>query len=147
MASISSVPAKKPDIARIGFWSLAAVGLLIAVYLYASPTQQSKTTRAKHSGSASTTLASADQNAILPQDYTAHFPRYAGGKRDPFIPLVATAASSSSGAGNQGEWLLTGISSINGVPSALVENSTTGESAFLTNGESWRGLKVKSITS
>jgi hypothetical protein len=146
MASVSSVPAKKPDVARIVTWSVVGILLLVGIYIYATPTPQSKTAKGKHPGQATTILASAD-NAILPQDLTAHFPRYSGGKRDPFIPLVASAATSASSQANQGEWLLTGISSINGVPSALVENSSTGESAFLTDGESWRGLKVKSISS
>ncbi|HEX5322385.1 MAG TPA: hypothetical protein VFW40_01265 [Capsulimonadaceae bacterium] len=148
MASVSSVPAKKPrDLTRIIMWSLVGIAAAVLVYAYGAPTPPTGHTRAKRT-SPTAAVASADLNAIQPEDLTAHFARYAGGKRDPFVPLIATVASNAAGkAGDQGQWLLTGISSINGIPSALVENSASGESAFLTVDEQWHGLKVKSIAS
>lgn len=81
-------------------------------------------------------------------DLSAHFARYQAGKKDPFLPhLPATAglAAEKAAHAEQGKWTLTGISSINGVPNALVENSVTGDSVFLKPGDRWRGLRVLSI--
>lgn len=84
-------------------------------------------------------------------DLSAHFARYQAGtqasKRDPFLPhLPASArlAASQTAHAEQGKWTLTGISSINGVPNALVE-SAAGDSVFLKPGDRWRGLHVLSI--
>ncbi len=84
-------------------------------------------------------------------DASAHFARYQTVKKaglDPFLPhLPASAAGPALHAAHpeQGKWTLTGISSINGVSDALVENSDTGDSVFLKPGDRWRGLRVLSI--
>ena len=94
----------------------------------------------------------ADPNGLLPADLKAHFPRYAGGTRDPFAPGVVIAhalpkpAAAPAGRAQTG-WALTGINSVNGVASALIENSATGESVFLQPGDQWNGLRVVSIKS
>ncbi len=89
-------------------------------------------------------IASADEDAA---DALVHFARYGGGKHDPFLPhLPASArpAATQAAHGEPGKWTLTGISSINGVPNALVE-SASGDSVFLHPGDRWRGLRVLSI--
>ncbi len=84
-------------------------------------------------------------------DLSAHFARYQAGKtngRDPFLPHLpapaAGPAAQKAAHAEQGKWTLTGISSINGVPNALVE-SASGDSVFLKPGDHWRGLRVLSI--
>jgi hypothetical protein len=89
-------------------------------------------------------------------DMTASFPRYQGKNRDAFAPkVVAKKRAAETVAGGlapplppaiaTGVWVLTGISSVNGVPSALVENGSTGESVFLKQGDLWSGMTVKAI--
>ena len=95
-------------------------------------------------------VQTADPNGVLPEDLSARFSRYAGGKRDPFTPGVVLTrpktVSASAGHAQTG-WALTGISSVNGVASALIENGATGESVFLQPGDRWNGLRVVSIRS
>jgi hypothetical protein len=89
-------------------------------------------------------------------DLTASFPRYTGKNRDAFAPkIVARKRTAEAVAGGMvpplppgmatGIWVLTGISSVNGVQSALVENSSTGETVFLKPGDLWSGMVVKGI--
>lgn len=90
--------------------------------------------------------ARADADSFTDADLAAHFARYHGGKRNPFLSkLPAAKPAAGAGGGERGEWTLTGINSINGVPNALVENGTTGDSVFLKPGDRWRGLRVLSI--
>jgi hypothetical protein len=41
--------------------------------------------------------------------------------------------------------MLTGITSINGVRSALIENGSAGESVFLKAGDIWKGMRVAAV--
>ena len=94
------------------------------------------------------THSDADVNAIDPGDLNAHFDRYLGGKRNPFLSGLPSAGSATAGASagaGQDRWMLTGINVLNGAASALVENETTGESVFLRTGDRWRGLRVVAI--
>ncbi len=43
-------------------------------------------------------------------------------------------------------WIFTGVAESDGVATAMVENSVTGEGAFLKNGETWKGAKVGGIS-
>lgn len=90
--------------------------------------------------------ARADADSYLANDLSAHFARYQAGKRNPFLSkLPAAKPPAGAGSAAHGEWVLTGINIINGVPNALVENSATGDSVFLRPGDRWRGLRVLSI--
>ena len=99
------------------------------------------------------TTQAADPSGVLPADLSAHFPRYTGGARDPFAPGVvlprpkasAPSAATARALSAQTGWTLTGINSVNGVSSALIENAATGESVFLQPGDRWNGLRVVSI--
>lgn len=89
------------------------------------------------------------EGAVTQADLTAHFARYHAGKRNPFLSALPKAGPESAPGGvpggGRGEWTLTGINIINGVPNALVENGATGDSVFLKPGDRWRGLRVLSI--
>jgi hypothetical protein len=124
--------------------ALAAV-VVLAVFLNTQPPAPSTS----HSTHFLRTAQASDPNGISAQDLNAHFPRYNGGKRDPFVPGVAlptpqTLADSRVGGAGNG-WTLTGINSVNGVASALLENSVTGDSVFLQPGDQWNGMRVVSI--
>lgn len=95
--------------------------------------------------------ASAVAEGITPEDLTAHFARYTGKRRNAFEALVtppsptAPAASAQAQVPQQEQWSLTGISTLNGTTSALVENPATGDTAFLKRGDTWHGLTVTDI--
>jgi len=94
------------------------------------------------------TTTQTDASAITPADLTAHFNRYPGGSRNPFMPVIVSAAALAAGSGKSAStWALTGINTIDGVTTALVENSVTGESEFLKVGDHWNGLTVASVGS
>lgn len=89
--------------------------------------------------------AKADADALRSDDLNAHFDRYVGGKRNPFLSGLPSGGGKAGASGVQGQWTLTGINILNGAASALVENGTTGESVFLRTGDRWRGLRVVAI--
>ncbi|MES2463915.1 MAG: hypothetical protein V4671_25375 [Armatimonadota bacterium] len=104
------------------------------------------------------TAAVADApKGYTPEDLNAAFPRYAARTRDAFLPKVAASARSTAGATPgatktepaaslaSGVWMLTGITSVNGVRTALLENGSAGESVFLKNGDIWNGLRVAAV--
>lgn len=98
---------------------------------------------------------------FLPEDLTAKFERYEGKSRDAFRPEIlpkqsvmnalpggrmpGTSGGLFSALGLRGSWNLTGINIVNGSRSALIENPTTGDSAFLKTGDQWNGLEVVDI--
>ena len=102
--------------------------------------------------------ASPAPDGFTEADLNTRFVRYAGRPRDPFSPKVVPAKAPPPAAapppappggpppGTEGSvWTLTGISSINGVRSALIENGSTKESLFLKAGDRWNGLTVAAI--
>ncbi len=87
-------------------------------------------------------------------DYTARYGRYHGPRRDAFLPAIRSARKADALAAAAGSlppnilgqnWQLTGISSVNGVRSALLENSTTADTVFVKAGERWNGFRVAAI--
>ncbi len=117
----------------------------VAVYAWVILTQPDAPTPA-HKVRATRPAASHAED-LAAADLAAHFTRYQAGKKNPFLPhLPASAgmAAEKTAHAEQGKWTLTGISSINGVPNALVE-SAAGDSVFLKPGDRWRGLRVLSI--
>jgi len=91
--------------------------------------------------------AKTDANGISEEDLNAHFARYTGGARDPFVagvvPVNPNSAPNPLASGGKSGWVLTGVNQVNGVDSALVENGT--DSVFLKVGDTWNGLHVVSI--
>lgn len=77
------------------------------------------------------------------------FPRYRAAGKDAFAPGVIAQKAGSMEApvlmGESGMWALTGISTTNGVTSALLENGSTHETAFVRTGDKWNGLTVAAI--
>jgi hypothetical protein len=100
----------------------------------------------KHRVHVTSLVHAASDATFTDEDLAAHFARYSGGTRNPFLPalLLGKAAASTVHAGPNG-WALTGINVLNGVPNALLENVKTNDSVFLKPGDGWQGLRVLSI--
>jgi type II secretory pathway component PulC len=134
-----------PKISRPVVYTAVAAVALYAVFLNTQPDKPT----AKYVSRVTKKTQTAASDDILPEDLKAHFPRYDGGARDPFVPGVVLARPSTSSSrtlskGRSG-WTLTGINSVNGVSSALIENGRTGESVFLQPGDRWNGLRVVAV--
>jgi hypothetical protein len=123
---------------------IGAVGYV--AFLLTEPDDTPPPTKHRTTSSRSTVVADAD--GILPQDRTAHFDPYTAPRHDAFNPRIVThraAALVVRPLSIHGNWVLTGISAIDGEPTALMENSTTGESVFLKPGDVWNGQRVANI--
>lgn len=134
-----------PKVSRPIIYSVLALIVGLA-WLYLNP---STPTTTKHA----TRLlksASSSQDGFTDEDLHAHFARYFGKDRDPFIPGVRQAGEAdqlaSSIAGGKSGWALTGVNSVNGDETAVVENASTKESVYLKRGQQWNGLTVMSMS-
>lgn len=116
------------------------IGACVYAYFWSTG---SPTTTTHHLRKSSSLGSGADADGMTPADYAAHFKPYEPSKRDPFASALNL---SNTLAGEKGEWDLTGINSSDGVTTAVVENKTTGDNAFLRTGDTWNGLHVLSIT-
>lgn len=95
---------------------------------------------------------------ILPEDEKAKFPRLNEQLKNSFMPLVARLDGGMSGGGlapnefpaaftgGEAGWFYTGTVIENNVPSALVENMSTGEGYYLKVGESLKRSVIAKIT-
>jgi hypothetical protein len=127
--------------------TLVIVLALIAAIFLNLPQSSSTTTAPKTLASVPETEQTESDD--VEDDTGAHFPRYVGTDHDPFIPAVSQDNPQAGGPGslmNGGKWTLTGIESIDGITSALVEDSVSNQSVFLQVGDKWGGLRVASIS-
>ncbi len=98
----------------------------------------------------------AKDDLFIPADYKAKFSDMTEPVKNAFKPLVSKSSSTgltgSIGAnvvpgylvGGE-SWAYTGNAELDGVKSALLENTKTGEGVFLKVGENWKLLRVVSI--
>lgn len=101
--------------------------------------------------------AKADED-FTQADFDAKFTPAKVEYRNVFSPLVmASSGGRGSGvlspnaiplefSGGKEQWLYTGTAVIDGVPNALVENSSTGEGEFIKVGQNWKASTVRKIT-
>src|SRR5205814_1984309 len=90
------------------------------------------------------------------EDEKASFKPIVSPVKDAFMPLVARKGGIGSGqalanmlpsemTGGETNWVYTGSAEMDGVPSALIENRTTGDAVFLKKGERWKSAYVVQI--
>lgn len=90
-------------------------------------------------------------------DYDAKFVSAKVAVRDVFSPLVMASSGGRGGSaapnaipfeftGSKEAWVYTGTAVIDGVPNALVENTSTGEGEFIKVGQTWKLATVRRIT-
>lgn len=79
------------------------------------------------------------------------FTPYVGRGHDAFLPLVLQERAVGGGGvgfspdGGASQWNLTGISTVNGVQTAVMENTASKEVVFLRQGEVWNGHRLMSV--
>lgn len=143
MAVVTRGKPKSKGPSRLVIYTLVGAVAIYAYVLNTTPPAAS-THRTTHFAKKQTsTLA----NGITPEDLTAHFPRYAVGAKDPFLPAIDLHPGQAPGVPGSGggEWSLTGINTINGVTTATVENPASSDSVFLKAGDRWNGLQVRQV--
>lgn len=92
------------------------------------------------------------------EDYAAKFDRLNEPVKNAFKPLIVRASASAlqgelrpnqvpiAFADGEGTWYYTGTAVVDQVPTALVENQSTGEATFLKVGQRWKNATVARIT-
>jgi hypothetical protein len=132
-----------------------AAGAAVATYLVytvAFPPPEASLESTVRRGAAPTKKKT-DQ--YVESDYSIKFAAASEPVRDSFRPLIIRDAPRgndlaggipSSYASGDGNWVYSGMATVNGVPQALLENRTTGDSEFVTRGERWRSAVIGTIT-
>lgn len=124
--------------------ALLAVVAVVAILLTEPDTPKRTSLQGPKSKS-----SGARKDSLLREDLEAEFPRMGAARRNAFKPLIVPSKRGISlGATSQGPlpgWVLTGMTVFDGSRVALMENSSTGESAFLKAGATWNGLSVAAL--
>ncbi len=126
---------------------MGVVGVIALVWLYTSdPDAVSKKGK-----KTLTKTGSRAGEGITEEDLKAQYARYTGKQRDGFFPKVIPAKSALGEAprgnvlGNLDTWNLTGVSVVNKIRSATLENIATKEIDFVKAGDRWNGLRVMAV--
>lgn len=141
---------------------LVVVSLAVAYGIYdgfkpSASSGATTKTRSRRSSSKSTTAANSQYTK---DDYEAKFAVYSKPARNVFSPLVKKTtqdarAMAAVGAGvlpafltgGEANWTYSGYAAVNGVRQGLLENTSSFESVFLVEGQKWRSLTVRKISS
>lgn len=67
-------------------------------------------------------------------------------KKDPTVLNQSDLSIPGNFTGGETNWAFDGVTTVDGKRSALVENSTSGQSEYLRPGEKWKSSTVKDIT-
>jgi hypothetical protein len=147
-------------------FGMIAAGVLI--YVYTEPEAVGK--KAVRKTATSRTAKKEEGSLITEEDLKARFPRYSQPLRDVFQPGVTTGKAAVALKAKPAParrvaplilppprpvkpevdlaaWTLTGVSLVNGVKTALIENKATSESVFVKPGSLWKGLRIASVES
>jgi hypothetical protein len=132
----------------------AAVLCLGVVKMTEPDTTPAKKTKAKAKAGSTTQKAS----QYVEEDYTARFVTTTEPVRNTFRPLVTRQIAGGASTvtpglistiftGGEGNWMYTGMVTVDGVPQALLENRTTGDADFVSRGQRWKNATIGTITS
>jgi hypothetical protein len=129
-----------------------AAGLVL--YFYVGGDDSSTTVKKPVAKTAKS--SSNGSNNYIPLDSSIHLVDLTASPKDAFLPLVS---KSTVGGGDLGgpiniplsltggeEWAYTGMVQVNGQEQAVLENSKSSDTAFVTVGQQWKKAKVKRIS-
>jgi hypothetical protein len=152
----------KPQKPNRIFWILflGAVLFIFSYFYFEEPTAPARRSRV-----AARPTEAKQTGDFRPEDYKARFALLNEPAKNAFRPLVvrsneARAAAGggtpvlripsnevpASMAGGDANWIYTGVATIDGVPNALLENSSSGDGVFLKPGDRWKGSTVLTVT-
>src|ERR1019366_1465083 len=142
------------------YGGILVVGLIAYFMTSSSPPAATSAAAAKKKP-----VATAGQTLIQPIDHnvtSASFDLVSGTIKDTFVPIVYHSQLGSGQppikippseltipvnfTGGEANWAFTGVVGVDGKSSALVENGTSGQSAYIHAGERWKTSTVQSIS-
>jgi hypothetical protein len=93
---------------------------------------------------------------FVDNDYKVRYAMATEPIRDSFKPLITREAGSTGPsvqggipaayAAGDGNWVYSGMATVNGVPQALLENRSNQDSEFVTRGERWKSATIGAIS-
>lgn len=132
---------------------LALLGGGAALYVMTTPEDAPRKAATKPNATAAKTTKQGD---FTEEDRKAKFDEFGASPRNVFRPIVtknggASTAAAPSGipaayAGGEANWTYSGMATVDGVPNALLENPSSGESVFVKQGEGWKTSTVSSMS-
>jgi hypothetical protein len=130
----------------------------IAIAAFILTSDEEPATKAATSRPKAKAPARAQATIFTEEDYSVRFVALNSEVKNSFKPLVVRAPSASfsgpafddrqvpADIAGEGTWVYTGMAEVDGVPMALVENRTNGDTRFLQQGERWSSASVYRIT-
>ncbi len=122
---------------------------LLAVVVYAATTLNGSDPPKKVAKPPKTAAKPTGDVAFKDEDYKAHFASYTPQPKDAFLPkVIPSSAQLDKKHGAQpvmGKWMLTGVNTVNGATSAVLENDSTHDIQILKQGDTFNGATVVSI--
>lgn len=125
----------------------------VAIYILTTPDDAAKRSTAKKTTTAAKTSKTGEYTE---EDRKASFEQFGSAPRNVFRPIVTknggnTSPATPSGipagyAGGEANWTYTGMATVDGVPNALLENPSSGESIFVKQGESWKTSTIEAMS-
>lgn len=121
---------------------------LLAVVVYAATLPKGDDAARKPAKTTKPAVKKSGEIEITEEDLKAHFASYASQPKDAFLPKVipvsAITDKKNPNAAN-GKWTLTGVNTVDGVTSAVLENESTHDIQILKKGDTFNGAQVVSI--
>ncbi len=147
---MASAPSPKQKMSPTIKWGLVAV-VVVGVYTFVSgPGPSTPTAAAKK-----TKKSAKDSGMYTKEDKTAKFASISAEPHNVFTPLIKKQAilalkPMAGGLGGQltgGEanWYYTGMVELDGTKQALLENTVSGESVYVSPGETWKAARIASV--
>lgn len=150
-----SKPSKSSNLIYI----LLGVTVVAAAWLNmgGDPPKKTKITPPKPAASKTgNTSAMKTEVTLVDEDTTKTFPAFTDKLKGSFKPIIARNAAETASAGpsnqiptsfadGESNWIYTGSATVDGKIQGLVENTSTGEGAFLSPGQHWKKLVCNAI--
>lgn len=148
-----SAPSPKKKTSPV-VWAAIVAGAVV-IYMLTAPSDAPTGLKSSTTKKRSTTKSEGPYLAI---DTTAKFPPVTLAVMDAFKPAVRKAAGqptidptkagggiAANLTGGEANWYYTGLAELNGRKHALLENTTTGETVYVSPGEGWKAARVASV--
>jgi hypothetical protein len=148
---MASAPSSNQKMSPTIKWALIVGAVAVVYTLVSGPDTAAPTTTTKK-----TKKASKDSGMYTPEDTMAKFASISAAPHDVFTPLVKkpvmlAVAKDVPGSifgkltGGEANWYYTGMVELDGTKQALLENTVSGESVYVSPGETWKAARIASV--